>query len=202
MAQREYEEQPEAPDLGASVQLENDEQLVGPSGGDPLDAGYVPPDRPYALDEDGVTGRGMREGDSFEQRLAREQPEEQPVDADRAGRLSGAEQGAALETTDDIAAVDVGIDGGAASAEEAAVHEITDPGQPVEVEPSLADLPELADPELDRSLAEDPQADRAEREAARDGWRDGADVAAGIDAVPDAAGASAPASGRDDVGPI
>src|SRR3954453_1224172 len=80
MAQREYEEQPEAPDLGAAVQFENDEELVGASGGDPLDAGYVPPDRPYALDEDGVTGRGMREGDSFEQRLAREQPEDLPVD--------------------------------------------------------------------------------------------------------------------------
>jgi hypothetical protein len=202
MAQREYEEQPEAPDLGASVQLENDEQLVGPPGGDPLDAGYVPADRPYAVEEDGVTGRGMREGDSFEQRLAREQPEEQPVDADRAGRLSGADQGAALENSDDISAVDVGIDGGAASAEEAAVHETTDPLRPVEVEPSLADLPELDDPELDRSLADDPLADRAEREAARDGWGDGADLAARIDAAPDAAGSAAPASGRDDVGPI
>jgi hypothetical protein len=198
MAQREYEEQPEAPDLGASVQLENDEQLVGPPGGDPLDAGYVPPDRPYVSEEDGVTGRGMREGDSFEQRLAREQPEDQPFDADRAGRLSGAEQGAALETTDDITAVDVGIDGGAASAEEAAMHETTDPAGPLAVEPSLADLPELDDPELERSLAEDPGAERAEWEAARDG----ADLAAGIDAVPDAAGAAAPASGRDDVGPV
>jgi hypothetical protein len=202
MAQREYEEQPEAPDLGASVQLENDEQLVGPPGGDPLDAGYVPPDRPYAVEEDGVTGRGMREGDSFEQRLAREQPEEQPVDADRAGRLSGADQGAALENSDDISAVDVGIDGGAASAEEAAVHETTDPVRPVEAEPSLADLPELDDPELDRSLADDPLADRAEQEAARDGWGEGPDLAARIDAAPDAAGSAAPASGRDDVGPI
>jgi hypothetical protein len=202
MAQRDYEEQPEAPDLGASVQLENAEQLVGPPGGDPLDAGYVPPDRPYALDEDGVTGRGMREGDTFEQRLAREQPEEQPVDADRAGRLSGGDQGAALETTDDMEAVDVGIDGGAASAEEAAVHVSTDPTAGGEYEPSLADVPELADPEVDRELADDPQADRAEREATRDAWRSGEDVAAGIDAAADASGFTAPASGRDDVGPI
>src|SRR4051812_6720994 len=201
MAQREYEEQPEAPDLGASVQLENDEQLVGPPGGDPLDAGYVPPDRPYVLEEDGVTGRGMREGDSFEQRLAREQPEDQPVDADRAGRLVGADQGAALENGDDVDAVDVGIDGGAASAEEAAVHESVDPASQVEYEPSLADLPELADPQVDRELA-DPLADRAGREAARDAWRDGADVAGEVDALPDAAGSAAPASGRDDVGPI
>jgi hypothetical protein len=196
MAQREYEEQPESPDLGASVQLESAEQLVGPADGDPLDAGYVPPDRPFGLEEDGVTARGMREGDTFEQRLAREQPEYQPVDVDRSGRLAAAGDG------DDMEAVDVGIDGGAASAEEAAVHETADPGQPEEVEPSLADLPELDDPELDRSLAEDPQAARAERAAARDGWRDGVDLAAGIDAVPDAAGSAAPASGRDDVGPV
>jgi uncharacterized protein DUF5709 len=202
MAQREYEEQPEAPDLGASVQLENDEQLVGPPGGDPLDAGYVPPDRPYVLEEDGVTARGMREGDTFEQRLAREEPEEQPVDPDRAGRLSGADQGAALDNTDDITAVDVGIDGGAASAEEAAVHVSTDPASGVEYEPSLADLPELADPEVERELAEDALADPAGQQAARDAWRDGADTAAGIDAVPDAAGFVAPASGRDDVGPV
>lgn len=197
MAQRDYEEQPEAPDLGASVQLENDEQLVGPSGGDPLDAGYVPPDRPYAVEEDGVTARGMREGDTFEQRLAREEPEEQPVDVDRAGRLSGADQGAALENTDDITAVDVGIDGGAASAEEAAVHVSADPASGIEYEPPLADLPELVDPEVERELDEALD-DRVAREA----WRDGADVAAGIDGAPDAAGFTAPASGRDDVGPV
>jgi Family of unknown function (DUF5709) len=202
MAQREYEDQPEAPDLGASVQLESDEQLVGPSGSDPLDAGYVPPDRPFGLDEDGVTGRGMREGDSIEQRLAREEPEDRPRDPDRSGRLVGADQGAALETDDDLDAVDVGIDGGAASAEEAAMHESDGPGAPVEGEPSLADLPELADPEVDRQLADDPLADRAEREATRDAWRDGDDLAAGIDAAADASGFTAPASGRSDVGPV
>jgi hypothetical protein len=200
MSQRDYEEQPEAPDLGASVQLENDEQLVGPPGGDPLDAGYVPPDRPYGLDEDGVTGEGMREGDTFEQRLAREQPEDLPADPDRSGRLTVADQGAALETRDDVDAVDVGIDGGAASAEEAAMHADDGPGAPVEVEPSVADLPELADPEVDRAAGDDPLADRAIQQAARDAFGD--DVAGTIDASPDASGAAAPASGREDVGPL
>ncbi len=200
MSQRDYEEQPEAPDLGASVQLENDEQLVGPPGGDPLDAGYVPPDRPYGLDEDGVTGQGMRDGDTFEQRLAREQPEDLPADPDRSGRLMVADQGAALETGDDVDAVDVGIDGGAASAEEAAMHTDDGPGAPVEVEPSVADLPELADPEVDRAAGDDPLADRATQQAARDAFGD--DVAGIIDASPDASGAAAPASGREDVGPL
>ena len=78
MAQRDYEEQPEAPDLGASVQLENDEYLGGPPGDrDALDAGYVPPDRPYALDEEGVTAREMREGETLDERLRREQGDEE-----------------------------------------------------------------------------------------------------------------------------
>ncbi len=59
------------------MQLDNAETLDGPPGaGDALDAGYVPPDRPYGLDEDGVTAEGMREGDSLDTRLRREQSED------------------------------------------------------------------------------------------------------------------------------
>lgn len=206
MAQRDYEEQPEAPDLGASVQLESDEHLAAPGHHDALDAGYVPADRPYVLDEDGVTARGMREGDTLDERLRREQGEE-PVDTDRAGRLTIAGEGAALETPDAMDGVDVGIDGGAASAEEAAVHEVSDPGAPIEVEPSLIDSPLVDDPELDDVLGDDPLAERARDEAVRDVVADGemfepgADPAAGLDADRDAGGAAAPASGRADVGP-
>ncbi|MGQ0573380.1 MAG: hypothetical protein ACT4RN_04145 [Pseudonocardia sp.] len=75
MTQREGEPR-SAPDLGASVQLENSDTLDGPAGGDGLDAGYEPPDRPYALDEDGVTAAGMREGESHDDRLRRERPDE------------------------------------------------------------------------------------------------------------------------------
>lgn len=128
MTQRDYEPQPEAPDLGASVQLENSETLAGPAGdGDGLDAGYIPPDRPYALDGDDVTGAGMRGGDTLDERLAREQPDEPAGgDPDRAGRLTIAGEGSALETRDALAGEDVGIDGGAASTEEAAVHVVDD----------------------------------------------------------------------------
>jgi hypothetical protein len=173
MAQRDYEEQPEAPDLGASVQLENDEYLGGPPGDrDALDAGYVPPDRPYALDEDGVTAREMREGETLDERLRREQGDEE-IDPDRAGRLVMEGEGAALETSDALHAVDVGIDGGAASAEEAAVHENDDPNAPLDNEPSFATSAALDDPELDAALGDDSLAGQARVEAARDVGADG-----------------------------
>ncbi|MDQ3990145.1 MAG: DUF5709 domain-containing protein [Actinomycetota bacterium] len=146
MAGSEYEEQPEAPDIGASVQLESAESLVGPPNEEALDAGYIPPDRPYVLDEDGVTPAAIREGESLDERLHRERPdvgvEEPTPDGDyqpeglagdeRSGRLAPAVD-TAIEGTggDDTIgstdAVDVGISGGAASAEEAAIHTLDDP---------------------------------------------------------------------------
>lgn len=45
---------------------------------------------------------------------------------DRAGRLVAPDEGAHGDTEKDMLAQDVGIDGGAASAEEAAVHRIPD----------------------------------------------------------------------------
>ena len=99
---------------------------------------------------------------------------EEPTDPDRSGRITIAGEGAALETPDAMDGVDVGVDGGAAGAEEAAVHEIDDAvigtaGAPVETEPSVADVPALADPELEAVLAAgDPQAERAREQAGRD----------------------------------
>jgi Family of unknown function (DUF5709) len=167
MAQRDYEEQPEAPDLGATVQLETGESLVGPPGDrDGLDAGYVPPDRPYVLEDEDVTVAGQRESETLDQRLAREEPEELPVDAERAGRLYDPDQGAALERGDAVDADDVGISGGAASAEEAAVH-VIDIGAERD---DLADDEQLPlDDELAaESLAGDPTVDPASVDAARD----------------------------------
>jgi Family of unknown function (DUF5709) len=118
--QHDYEPQPEAPDLGASVQLETSESLVATPGADGLDAGYVPPDRPYLLDEQRVTAAELSEPETLDERLARERPDvlQSPeqiadVDATRAGRITPA---------DSVEAIDAGIDGGAASAEEAAMR--------------------------------------------------------------------------------
>jgi len=221
MAQRDYEEQPEAPDLGSALQLDNEEHLAAPAGdADILDAGYSPPDRPYVVEEDEVTQRGMREGDSLDERLRRERAED-PVgdgDPDRSGRIEIAGEGAALETADSMDGVDVGIDGGAAGAEEAAVHITDDPAAPVAREPSLAGSPALDDPEVDAVLDADPQADLAAAEAARDVRADGevfdpgrldgpqaGDTEEGtadrIDRAPESGGAAAGADGRQDVGP-
>ena len=73
MVARDRDNQPQDPDLGASVQLESAQSLEDVSDVDALDAGYVPPDRPYGLDDNGVTGAGMRDGDTLDERLNREQ---------------------------------------------------------------------------------------------------------------------------------
>jgi len=157
MAQRDYEEQPEAPDLGAAVQLETAESLVGPvDGNDAIDAGYSPPDRPYALDDDELTVAGQAAGETLDERLAREVPEEVPVDVDRAGRLADPEQLGVMERTDSMEGQDVGIDGGAASAEEAAVHV-------VDLDPDLApDLAADADFDSGSGSGSDGERDPAE----------------------------------------
>ncbi|GAA5136633.1 DUF5709 domain-containing protein [Pseudonocardia adelaidensis] len=198
MAQRDYEEQPEAPDLGASVQLESEEHLGAPAGDrDGLDAGYSPPDRPYLAEEDEVTARGMREGGSLDERLRGERGDE-PVDTERSGRIELAGEGAAMETPDAMDGVDVGIDGGAAGAEEAAVHTTDDPGAPVETEPSLAGAPELEDPELDAALGADAEADEAAAQAARDVRADGDVFDPGLPGAPVSEQAEEPAAGRID----
>jgi len=168
MAQRDYEVQPEASDLGAAVQLETAESLVGPPDTDPVDAGYSPPDRPYALDDDELTVAGQRDGETLDERLARELPEEVPVDVDRAGRLADPEQLGLMERGDAIEGQDVGVDGGAASAEEAAVHIVdlgTDPDALADEEGGQAAVDDDA---VAQTLAADPSVDAARVDAARD----------------------------------
>ncbi|MFH9133810.1 DUF5709 domain-containing protein [Streptomyces sp. NPDC017524] len=107
---------------------------------DRMEEGYSPPDRPLAVNRFGTTGAEVRHGESLDQRLAQETDDVEPPDGDgigdlaegegeplaaaerepRAGRLSAADDTAGREN--DVFAEDVGIDGGAASAEEAAVH--------------------------------------------------------------------------------
>jgi hypothetical protein len=98
--------------------------------------------------------------------------------------------------------VDVGIDGGAAGAEEAAVHITDDPGAPVAMEPSVAGVPDLDDPELDRALGADPEADTAAAQAARDVRSDGDVFDPGLPGEPRAGERSAgPAAERIDRDP-
>ena len=113
-------------DLGDAVQLDNAETLAGPVNDDPLDSGWVPPDRPVAVDRPGVTVWEQIHGPSLDQRLREEEPDiDEAPDGEpdpRAGRLVAPDQGVHSDEEKDELAVDVGVDGGAASAEEAAMH--------------------------------------------------------------------------------
>src|SRR5579875_3575265 len=91
---------------------------------DPLDTGYSPQERRPASEEYGVTPAEASRPEPLDARLAREEPETAPVDEYRAGRLVADEDSPSARRS--YMARDVGRDGGAASAEEAAVHEIPD----------------------------------------------------------------------------
>jgi len=108
----------QSPELGEAVQLDPAETLEGDPGDDPLDSGYVPPDRPSPPTRRGVTAEELRDGAPLDQRLAEEAPDE-PADPARSGRLAPDDD----PDSDSLSGRDVGIAGGAASAEEAAMHE-------------------------------------------------------------------------------
>lgn len=119
------EQHSQSAQLGDAVQLNPGETLdTDDMTDEPLDSGYIPPDRPSEPTRHGVTAQDQAEGESLDERLVQEEPPvgEDPdpsSDPDRSGRLVG-EPDAGRET--DSLGQDVGIDGGAASAEEAAVH--------------------------------------------------------------------------------
>lgn len=102
---------------GPATQLTERDTLEDTGVEDPLDRGYSPPDFEPAVDV--PTREEQRRGESLDERLAEEwSDDEQTRDPARAGRLYDDSDG------DSITARDAGIDGAAASAEEAAVHEL------------------------------------------------------------------------------
>lgn len=143
--------------------LDGSDSLAGPPGDDPLDRGVAPPQRWSASNRYGTTAEEEQAGESLDQLLAEEEPddvaeeitaaEEDLADDDlagdgegdpdaadeyvdglllddgpdpRSGRLVAADDGAYPDSGPDLVAHDVGIDGGAATAEEAAVHVVED----------------------------------------------------------------------------
>ena len=130
--------------------------LSGAPGDDPLDRGVAPPERWSAGIRYGTTAGEQQEGESLDQQLAEEEPDDaldydedddEPAarheddeddedvgdeDVDglllddgpdpRAGRLVAEDEGAHPDEEEDLVAYDAGIAGGAATAEEAAVH--------------------------------------------------------------------------------
>jgi hypothetical protein len=136
--------------------LDASDSLEGNPGDDPLDRGTIAPDRWTSAMRYGSTAQEQEDGESLDQHLAEEVPDEAldyddddelPADLDeddeagdedvdglllddgpdpRAGRLVAEDEGAHTRSEPDLVASDTGIDGGAASAEEAAVHVVED----------------------------------------------------------------------------
>jgi hypothetical protein len=98
-----------------------------------LDSGYSPPEA-YRGEGFGTTADEQLQGESLDERLRQEEPEPDPyveagedlddgeVGSERAGRLVDPDGGIGEDLEKDLVGDDVGIDGAAASAEEAAVH--------------------------------------------------------------------------------
>ncbi|HVV07773.1 DUF5709 domain-containing protein [Amycolatopsis sp.] len=122
-------------------QLDGNDTLEYGRPADPLDEGYSPAEKPWASEDFGTTPQEAAAGESLERRLARELPEGTGGDTDglgdsedtdgellddevgdlRAGRLVAGDGG-----DTELYASDIGVDGAAASAEEAAVHVVAE----------------------------------------------------------------------------
>ena len=144
----------ESADLEDYQVEDSSDTLAGAPGDDPLDRGVIPPQRWSAAMRFGSTAAEQESGESLDQLLAEEEPDitaeisderledvagdEDAADEDidglllddgpdpRAGRLVADDEGAHPDEEPDLLARDVGIDGGAATAEEAAVHVVYD----------------------------------------------------------------------------
>jgi Family of unknown function (DUF5709) len=145
----------ESADLEDYEVEDSTDTLQGAPGDDPLDRGVVPPERWSAGMRFGSTADEQASGESLDQLLAEEEPDT-PFDVDddlpedtedededeaeeyvdgllldngpdpRAGRLVAEDEGAHPDEEEDLVARDAGIDGGGATAEEAAMHVVED----------------------------------------------------------------------------
>ncbi|MFE0251662.1 DUF5709 domain-containing protein [Streptomyces sp. NPDC059010] len=126
--------------------LDAEDTLDNDGVDDPLDRGWSPPERPWAVEHSGVTAAERHQGETLDQRLSEELPDLAPQDGDglgdadgtdgelldnevgamRSGRLVAPDEGAHEDEESALVATDVGIDGAAASAEEAAMHIVDD----------------------------------------------------------------------------
>lgn len=113
-------------------QLTQEDTLIDRGVDDLLDEGYSPPDR----------WKEPRDDETLDELLSEEEPDpamqlDDPDEPDeqsgndevgdlRAGRLVAPDEGFGADTEKDLIGSEVGIDGAAASAEEAAVHVIAD----------------------------------------------------------------------------
>jgi hypothetical protein len=119
-------------------QLQAEDTLNDRGVDDLLDEGYSPPEKWSAGEGFGTTADEALQGETLDQRIAQEEPDKDPyadegedvggpeVGVVRSGRLVAPDEGAHNDEEDNLVAEDVGFDGAAASAEEAAVHVVDD----------------------------------------------------------------------------
>ncbi|MFJ4715920.1 DUF5709 domain-containing protein [Streptomyces sp. NPDC088785] len=154
--------QPGDPDAHEDEGILEVEDTLYDRGVDPYDEGWSPPERPLGVEHSGTTAAERLRGETLDERLAEERPDPaveeyealesgaepgdgigdlpggtgEPVDAEvgaaRAGRLVALDEGAHEDAEKDMVALDVGFGGGAASAEEAAVHLVEEDGRTVD----------------------------------------------------------------------
>ncbi len=123
-------------------QLTQEDTLIDRGVDDLLDEGYSPPD----------TWKEPKENETLDELLAEEEPDpamqlddpdeqagNDEVGGTRAGRLVAPDEGSGVDTEKDLIGSEVGIDGAAASAEEAAVHVIDDDADDI-VDDALDDI--------------------------------------------------------------
>ncbi|MFE9692437.1 DUF5709 domain-containing protein [Micromonospora sp. NPDC005806] len=145
--------QTEQDDITDKWNMAEDDGLLDPSDTldddrvhDPLDAGIIAEDHWRGANRWGTTPAEEKAGEPLEQLLTQEEPDIDPYaeasdDEDelirrgyeeepRAGRLVAYDEGFGDDEEADSIAWDAGIDGGAASAEEAAIHLVDDPDGP------------------------------------------------------------------------
>ncbi|MER7180908.1 DUF5709 domain-containing protein [Streptomyces hyaluromycini] len=122
--------------------LDVEDTLESDGVSDPLDRGWSPPERPWAVEHTGVTAAERHRGETLDQRLSEELPDLAAPGGDgigdcqgsdgelldnevgdlRSGRLVAPNEGAHEDDENGLVATDIGIDGAGASAEEAAMH--------------------------------------------------------------------------------
>ncbi len=132
--------------MSNDAQMQPEDSLVDRGVDDVLDEGFSPPEKPRGVYAKGVTAEEQLEGESLEERLAQEEPDDTgitPSDAvedddldseesddpaeafagdERSGRLVAPDEGSGLDEDQQQLASDVGVNGAGASAEEAAMH--------------------------------------------------------------------------------
>ncbi|MEE1756630.1 DUF5709 domain-containing protein [Streptomyces sp. SP18CS02] len=144
--------QPDDAEIAEDEGILDAEDTLSDREADPYDEGWSPPERPLGVERTGTTAREQNEGETLDQRLSEEMPdpaletedpdnlpddigdlpggEGEPYDDEvgtsRSGRLVAPDEGVRTDSEHDMVARDVGIDGAAASAEEAAVHVVPD----------------------------------------------------------------------------